>query len=259
MHKLAWLAAFDDEIEQLRALLRFFGVVGEAEWKTLWGNPVANYRKSETFASNPFAIAAWLRQGEIKAELIDCKPYDPDAFKQALKAIRVLTNEPPERFEPAVIKACAAAGVALVFIPELPKTHLYGATRWFGGKGIIQLSLRGKTDDHLWFTFFHEAAHIILHGKKELFIEAKGEGYDKQDAEEKEKEASEYAQKLLISPEEYARFIETGVFTDAAILHFARHIGIAPGIVVGRLQHDAKIPFTWGNRLKKHFKFVEQE
>jgi Zn-dependent peptidase ImmA (M78 family) len=64
---------------------------------------------------------------------------------------------------------CAGAGVAVVFVPALPKTGVSGATRWINSnKALIQLSLRYRTDDHLWFTFFHEAGHILLHGKKEL-------------------------------------------------------------------------------------------
>ncbi len=70
---------------------------------------------------------------------------------------------------------CAAVGVAVVLVPELPGTRVSGATRWLTpGKALIQLSLRYKSDDQLWFTFFHEAAHVLLHGKRDLFIEDLG-------------------------------------------------------------------------------------
>jgi len=61
--------------------------------------------------------------------------------------------------------------VAIVFVPELPKLRVSDATRWLASnKALIQLSLRYKTDDHLWFTFFHDAGHILLHGKREMFL-----------------------------------------------------------------------------------------
>ena len=120
---------------------------------------------------------------------------------------------------------------------------------------MIQLSLRGKSDDHLWFTFFHEAGHILLHGKKDVFIESKGEGCRDIGGGEKEQEADRFAQDFLIRPERYKTFIKNGRFSEAAIREFAKEIGLAPGIVVGRLQHEKLIPFSRGNALRKRLRF----
>ena len=143
---------------------------------------------------------------------------------------------------------CAQAGVALVFVPELPKTHTSGATRWLTrDKALIQLSLRYKTDDHLWFTFFHEAAHILLHGKKTVFIE------DNTKSDLLEKAADKFALVTLISPADYKSFLKKGDKSTPAIKRFARSQGIAPGIVVGRLQHDKYLPHSCGNDLKQKY------
>ena len=37
----------------------------------------------------------------------------------------------------------------------------------------IQMSFRFLTDDHFWFTFFHEVGHLILHPNQE-FVEEEG-------------------------------------------------------------------------------------
>jgi Zn-dependent peptidase ImmA (M78 family) len=151
-------------------------------------------------------------------------------------------------------KICAQAGVAVVFVPELPGTHLYGATRWLGTKkALIQLSLRGKSDDQLWFTFFHEAGHILLHEKKDVFIKAEGKGCGEIGGSEKEQEANQFAQDLLIPSEKYQAFVDTGQFDESEIRTFAKEIGIAPGIIVGRLQHEKIIPFSAWNNLKKRY------
>jgi Zn-dependent peptidase ImmA (M78 family) len=134
----------------------------------------------------------------------------------------------------------------VVFVPELPRTLTYGATRWLGDRALIQLSLRYKSNDHLWFTFFHEAGHIVLHGRKDIFIETKGID------DTKEKEADEFARDILIPPDLYERFISQGNFSAPTIQRFAHSIGIAPGIVVGRLQYDKVIPYSQGNKLKVH-------
>jgi hypothetical protein len=142
--------------------------------------------------------------------------------------------------------------VALVFVPGLPKTGVSGCTRWLGGKAVIQLSLRYKSNDQLWFTFFHEAGHILKHGKKEVFLEGKGlDG-------EKEEEANSFARDRLIPPADYRRFLEQwdGRSLDP-IDHFANEIGIAPGIVVGRLQFDGRLKNSHGNGLKVFYQWPE--
>jgi Zn-dependent peptidase ImmA (M78 family) len=112
------------------------------------------------------------------------------------------------------------------------------------------LSLRYKTDDHLWFTFFHEAGHILLHGRKECFVEG-----DDQDRDTKESEADSFALEWLIPRKDYTVFRRLGAHSCAAISRFAYQLGIAPGIVVGRLQHDGVIPHSHCNELKKKITF----
>jgi len=41
------------------------------------------------------------------------------------------------------------------------------------------------------------------------------------------------------------------------VVAFANTLGIAPGIVVGRLQHESRWPFSRGNDLKQRFVFTE--
>ena len=258
MVKLGWLPKEDNPIKKLRALLNFFGVAGVNEWKALWENPQAAYRNSKAYQSNPAAVAAWLRRGEIEGQKVDCHPFHPGSFLSGLKKIRSLTEKGPEVFEPAMKETCAKSGVAVVFIPELPGTRLYGVTRFLKpSKGLIQLSLRGKSDDHLWFTFFHEAGHILLHGKKEVYIEAQGDGHRETERVSKEKEADLFAQEMLIPKEVYKNLLKENDFSLDTILRFAEKIGIAPGIIVGRLQHENIISFAQGNKLKKRFRFSE--
>ena len=115
----------------------------------------------------------------------------------------------------------------------------------------IQLSLRYKTNDHLWFTFFHEAAHILLHGKKLIFLDTgKNEGNT-------EKEADNWAADFLIPPKKYQTFLEEGSLSKSSIAEFAGEVGIAPGIVVGRLQHDGLLKFSQCNDLKARFEWVK--
>lgn len=251
MAKLGWIAKLSDTKAQLIEVLRFFGIASVGQWDDMWPNLKVAYRQHNHLEIFPEAVSAWLRQGEIDASRIVCSPYDKSAFREALDQIRTLTWEAPEVFVPKMVELCAQAGVAVVFVPCIPKTGVSGATRWLNSnKALIQLSMRYRTNDHLWFTFFHEAGHILLHGKKELFLEGTN-GLD----ENKENEANKFAQEELISKAEFSNFAQRGLFSKAAIYEFSERIGIAPGIVVGQLQHADLLPITFCNDLKQHYQW----
>ncbi|MDA8234671.1 MAG: HigA family addiction module antitoxin [Clostridia bacterium] len=254
LKKLYQLGAINksaDPVEGLTAVLNFFGVSSPDAWEKLWLSPEVAFRKSPVYQSSPYTIATWMRLGEIAAQKIKCQPYDKEKFKQAIVTIRELTIEDTNVWYSEVIRLCAEGGVAVIFVPELPKTHVSGVTRWLSDKkALIQLSLRHKTNDHLWFTFFHEAAHILLHGKKDVFIE--GAVFDS----EKEEEANRFSREFLIPPQKFREFLKsTSRFSQEAILLFAKSINVAPGIVVGRLQHDSFVPRSHFNKLKQYYKF----
>jgi HTH-type transcriptional regulator / antitoxin HigA len=187
------------------------------------------------------------------ARQIRSEPYSQEAFVKAWYEIRRLTTCDADVFVPRATELCRAAGVALVFVPELAAARAYGATRWLTpNKAILQLSLRGKTDDFLWFTFFHESAHILKHGKRDVFIEAP-DGATDQVTRRKEQEADTFASDFLIPKHALNSFRQHERFTTQTIQRFAAELGIAPGIVVGRLQYEKLLPYTHLNALKRHF------
>ena len=253
MIKLGWMSDYDNPIDQLEALLRFFGIASPMQWQTIWQGAQVSYRQSPTFAADPAAVSAWLRKGEIEAHKIKCQPYNEEHFRESLRQIRALTNEPPEVFTKELPRLCAQAGAAAVFVPEIPGTRTCGATRWLSPvKAMMMLSLRYKTDDQLCFTFFHEAAHILLHGKRVVFVE--GDALVNEECRHQEEEADSFAAEFLIPSEKLRHFHPQGAhFSHDDILAFARQVGIAPGIVVGRLQHDGLIPRENFNKLKARF------
>jgi HTH-type transcriptional regulator / antitoxin HigA len=265
MVKKGWLPSFDEPLKQLESLLSFYGVASVEAWRAVWADlrATASYRKAEAFETDFAAVTAWLRKGELEARLIKTQPFDAKAFRTALDEIRALTLDPSTAFVQRLIELCGEAGVAVCFVPELPKLRVCGATRWLTPeKALVQLSLRYKTNDQLWFTFFHEAGHILLHGKRAVFVEeangaAKGIAGSaepkRKRLKEEEQEANEFAQDLLIPPADYTRFVADGHFSRRAITTFASEIGIHPGIVLGRLQRDRRVPFpTPLNRYLKH-------
>ena len=253
LQEMHFLPRSKDAIEIARGLLNFFGVGSFEKWEAHYEELAVSYRKSPAFKSSKESLAAWLRIGELMAENIPTEPYDRGIFREALKEIRTLTRREAHIFVPTMRELCRKSGVALVFVPELPETHLSGATRWLNReKALIIQSLRHKTDDHFWFTFFHEAGHIVLHGKKDVYIDEKGMGTN-----EKEEEANRFAANTLIPEAKYRAFVRKPRIFKDDIIAFAKDLGIAPGIVIGRLQHDHYIPFEYHNKLKRTLKLEE--
>jgi addiction module HigA family antidote len=242
--KRGWISLrSSDKVGRLEALLGFFGIASPDQWQPLWR--VAAFRKSKK--SDPYALSAWLRRGQLWGERTAFPEYDAARFEAALLEMRGLTRGRPEEFQPALSELCRRCGVVVAFVPELPRSGASGATLWIGpSRPLLMLSLRYKTDDHLWFTLFHEVGHILLHGKQAVFVE----GLDGEDA--REQEANRFSAELLVPSERLRLFLSCRQpISRARLEDFALELGIAPGIVVGRLQHDGLLPRTHCNALKR--------
>jgi addiction module HigA family antidote len=238
-----------DKADLVSQTLAFFGVTDPDVWRQLWLSPKASFHRSQAFKASPGATATWLRIGELDAEKIRCESFDRNKFKQELETLRGLTNAPLARIKKELVERCRRVGVAVVFVAELHGTHVSGATQWLNAdKALIQLSCRYKSDDQFWHAFFHEAAHILLHGKREVFIDdAANNG-----TEEQEREAHEFASALLVPPAKLRHFLEDWAGDQTSIQRFADELGIAAGIVVGQLQHRKILEFNQLNFLKRY-------
>ncbi len=250
MRKHGWLPDTNEKHVLVDSLLKFFCVASTDEWERIYIAEEVSvaFRVSLANTQSPHSISAWLRKGEIQAKEIDIAEFDKKKFKESLSEIKELAFLMPEDYTLQLQSICAKCGVALVFTQNLPKAPINGATRWFHNKPIIQLSGRYKTNDHFWFTFFHEAAHIILHGKKDIFLEnVKGTDIDKV----KEEEANAYAAKILLSKNELQQVIDAAPLTEEMIYEFAKKFRTPAGVIIGRLQHLKLIPFHIGNGFRQ--------
>jgi addiction module HigA family antidote len=245
---LGWLPAGVSDEEKVGFTLAYYGTATPTLWESYWAKFTVRFRKSKLATDELGIVSAWLRKGELDAQKIQTQPFDAENFKAALKQIRALTKKQPAEFQAKMQQLCAEAGVALVFTPELKKLRVSGATYWLTkDKALIQLSLLYKSDDHFWFTFFHEAKHVLQEIKTGVFMEGV------KDDDVTEKEANEFACEFLIPKEKYIGFIQGRDFRQQSVLGFAQRLDIPPGIIVGRLQHDKLLRFDRLNFLKRKF------
>jgi len=248
-----WISKEKDPLDQLRVALDFFQIASPDQWHRVIEVPQVLFRKASTFSADPAAIAAWIQRGKHQAAGMRCEPFNLKVFRASLDKARRLTLDPdPNRFIPELQALCAKAGVAVLIEKEVPGCRVNGATHWLTKeKAIIQLSFRYLKGDILWFTFFHEAGHILLHEKGEVFLETgKYEGI-------LEGEANRFAENHLIPDCDFAEFLSGGISLDS-VIQFAKRIEIAPGIVVGRLQKENQIPHggQWES-LRYKYKWAE--
>ena len=234
--------------EQLvEPLLRFFGVASQEGWAGQYDKLETQFRRAKPNKQiDVAAITAWLRMGELQAVNLETADYQADALVAALPAMRALTLAPTNTIAGKLVQLCANAGVALVFVPALPGTHVSGVARWLAGKPLIQLSLLGKWNDGFWFSFFHEVAHVLKHPNRAIFLDDAASG-DTVDTPE-ESEANRFATDVLV-PRAQQNALDALPLNRANVEAFARQLKLHPGIVVGQLQHRGRIGF--GHALTK--------
>jgi addiction module HigA family antidote len=254
MIQCGWIQRSTRKPELVASCLAFFGVASVDAWREHCKKPQAAFRASAKTKSEPGAVAAWLRQGEREAHAIDCRPFEAAALRNVLPALRALTREGnPACFVPQLVDLCRASGVAVTFVRAPAGCPVSGAARWLTpDRALIQLSLRYKTNDQMWFTFFHELGHILLHGRSLVFIDDPAASRN----DEQEDEANEFAADTLIPPSSQHR-LHAVQKSAAAIERLADELGVAPGIVVGRMQREKLLPWTHLNALKVRYELRE--
>lgn len=237
MRNFGWLRDLANEPEDL-AIKAFFEDTPGA-W-TQSGPALAEqvrFRTSFAHKTNPAAVAAWLRQGVRAARRVSCAPWDPEGLRDALPAIRALVRiKKLAHFFPKLVEIGRACGVAIVFVRTPSGCRASGATHFEStDKAIIQLSFRYRSDDHFWFTVFHEIGHLLLHPTSPLFVE--GEDYE---MTEEESEANRFAADTLI-PAEFEDDLKTVPRDFRAYARLAKRIGVSTGVLVGQMQNRGLI------------------
>jgi HTH-type transcriptional regulator / antitoxin HigA len=257
MAQHGWIKDSRDRDERVRAYLAYFGVTDPSEWKDRYANFLkqTHFRTSPTFQSKAGSLSAWLRRGEIEAEQVRCRPWNAEALRALLPQIRNLSKaKNPSYFLPRLRQLCAEVGVAVVFVRAPSGCTASGATQFITPtKAMVILSFRYLSDDHFWFTFFHEVAHLLLHSSELTFIDGEEEFSNK-----KEKEANEFSERMLIPLDRRDELLDLSPQREG-IVKFAYSVGVSPGIVVGQMQHHGLIKPRQMNYLKRRYKWADIE
>ena len=224
----------------VREILAIFGIAHLDAFDATWVHGKVAYRKATLATDKVYERATWLALGEREARVEALDDYNREALEALLPQLRALTAHPnPVEALDEATELLRGVGVALCLIPPIPGFGVHGATRWIAGHPVMQLSVRGKTDDQLWFTLFHELGHVLLHGHQTVYFQGAGD--------QAEVDADEFASSILV-PEHYRDRLPSGR-NFAAVSDLAAELGIAPSIVLGQAQRLTG-DYGWGQRLK---------
>jgi len=252
MVKFGWIKS--EVAKNVSALLGYFGVDSITEWHLKYEAEMAqvSFRTSSKYKQQPAAVAAWLRYGEIQSQDIVCKDWNPELFRATLPEIKKLTRvKDPVEFLPKLADLCANCGVAIAIARTPNGCQASGVTKFLTSeRALIMLSFRYMKDDHFWFTFFHEAGHLLLHGIKCVFVEEIGKG---RLISQEEEEANNFAADQLVPEALRSRMMKIAISNKRSIIGFAAEAGVSPGIIVGQLQHAGRIEYGRLNTYKRKY------
>ena len=234
MEKYGWIPSRESQTDKVHVLREFLGITSLSRYRSLYESPFR--RSNRSMASLNQSLTSWLRQGEISFQENQTPLYyNPDAFEDTVNYIKSLTTTRPQHFLSAMFHSCAQAGVTLAFTPELPNCTVNGVTRRSSdGDPYIQISLNSRGGYKFWMAFFHEAKHVLDH-EGDFYISFPHESPVLPSAEIR---AQRFASDTLISRADWSAFVESGDFSSGSIEALAQHVGIHPGIVVGRIEQD---------------------
>ncbi len=237
MKKLGIVPDTRDKTEIAESLLKYFRVASPDQWSAIYVGSSLAFKIALRHSAEPQAISVWLRLGELQAEHITVVAFDKKALRDKLDAFKKISYYHSEDWLEQLQALCASCGVALVYTPCIAKAPIYGATRWIKNNSIplIQITDRGKDYNAFWFTFFHELAHILYHGKKEIFIE----GIDSIAPDrEKEDEADNFASRMLLSEKERNELFQYSEYDVELVMQLSEKFQKHPGIIVGQIQRE---------------------
>ena len=243
MAKYGWVPQTQKVTEKVTHLRRYFEVVELSLLENEQITKIACRRLAITDKGD-LALMAWAQEAKIRAREIETAPINIKGLITALPEIRKMTLMQPEEFCPRIRKCLADCGIALVFLPHLKGSFLQGASFIDGNKIVVGLTARGRDADKFWFSLLHELAHIILGHV----------GQTGGTTETDENTADRWSGDTLITPADFEVFTRVGDYSERSVLEFAKTQGIAPGIVVGRMQQERLIKYNSAlNHLKEKY------
>ncbi len=232
----------------IKAVKDFWGME-ELDFGFLEQRAAVSLKKSENYRQfNPYHALTWqqIAQNYLRDKLPE-RPYSRATLLALASDIPAFSTE-PEGVK-IFLNRLVQCGVIFAVLPHLPKTYTDGAAFRIKNHPVILYTCRQDRIDNFWFTIAHEIGHVALHGRKRssLYIDSL-EHLDLSNA--KEREADNFAAKILKSKDILTNFATTRRISEIKIRYCAECLGLHPAIVLGCLQHHGRASYETLHKLK---------
>ena len=215
-----WVEKGKDNDKSGLNLLKFFAVASPKAWDGYYKDARLKvaFRISLAEVKDPYATSAWIRRGEILSDRDPMEKQEQIPVRKRLKAAlpeiiafaaasktlpksaKKITYTTPEAdvvddCMTGLQELCRKIGIRVLFVQNFKSAPIHGMYRWYKDVPLIQLHDRFKKRETMWFTFFHELAHVLYHGKKGICLQNIEITHN---YPEKEDEANCFAQKCMV-------------------------------------------------------------
>ena len=256
--KLGILSSSSKAIDKVKNLRKYLNV---SSLETLEKpDLLTQYRRTTNKAQekNIVSINAWIQTAINLSKEDQVSEINLEYLLKKLPEIKAMTTSDPKVFLPKLKQIFSDSGVKFIFLPYLKNSELNGAVKWVNHSEnvLLMMNNKQKTSDVFWFSLFHEIRHVFQEKKKRIIITpSMKKMINGKENERLEKDADDFARKILIDESEYKEFLAMGTINQKSIIKFAQDEGVHPGIVVGRLQNDGHIGHDQYNSLKVKYVF----
>ena len=211
----------------------------------------AAYRISTHTNINPYVLFMWQKLCiDITAPRQSTFALDKKLLSESIPLIRSLVKLNINESIPQLKEIFDKCGITFAIVKNFKGAPVQGYIEKNETGGLILcMTIRNSYADIFWFTLFHEIAHILYDDIAKIYFD-----YTFED-NEIENRADQFASEVLIPTALYKRFVEEREFSLNAIRSFSKKADIPCFIVIGRLQKEKYIPYTWYSGEKLRYKW----
>ena len=218
--------------------------------------PEGAFRLAQNKSIDSYVMGAWLRICQIigeKSTVNTC--FDPSKVDELIDAIKAIMVKPKCNIQEELSQTMRQYGIHFAVVQNFKGAPVHGyISQKTDGTFQMVVTIRGAFADIFWFSLFHELGHIVNGdvSKGTKYIDVAENGNPDQ-----EHAADMFAGNALLNEQNYIQFVKYRNFLIDDIKQFAASQKVMPYIVIGRLQKDGHIPYTWYSRYKLRYKWAE--
>ena len=241
--------------DAILSLRKFFQVSNIANLGSLV--PTGAFRVSQTASTDPVVMGAWLRLCQVignNGQTV-LPQFDNTQTENLVADLKAVMLNSKADIQKDLATTMARYGIKFNIVKNFRGAPVQGyISRNQENEYQMALTIRGAYADIFWFSVFHELGHIVNGDitKTTGFIDGLSPNGS---ATDKETAADKFASNSLLEPTSYKAFVNAADFSIRAIMLYASTQHVMPYIVIGRLQREQRIPYSWYSSYKTRYKW----